>query len=66
MVDHLVANDDCWSSEEEELNFGGTMGVAGVGAVRSATFVEQQQMGQQPSNALYQPVSSHIDFGHIS
>ena len=32
-----------WSSEEEELNFGGTMGVGGVAAIRSATFVESQQ-----------------------
>jgi len=33
-------NDGGWSSEEEELNFGGTMGVQGLGAIRSATFVE--------------------------
>ena len=31
---------DCWSSEEEELNFGGTMGVQASAAIRSATFVE--------------------------
>ena len=29
-----------WSSEEEETNFGGTMGIQGVAAIRSATFVE--------------------------
>ena len=52
--------DDCWSSEEEELNFGGTMGVQGVAAIRSATFVENNNMnyGQAAaSNALQQPVS---------
>jgi len=32
-----------WSSEEEELNFGGTLGVKGAGAIRSATFVESEQ-----------------------
>lgn len=31
---------DGWSSEEEELNYGGTMGVGGLAAIRSATFVE--------------------------
>ena len=49
-------NDDCWSSEEEELNFGGTMNVQGLAAIRSATYVERQQQ-QQPANALSQPVS---------
>lgn len=36
----MEKDDDCWSSEEEELNFGGTMGVQGVAAIRSATFIE--------------------------
>ncbi len=47
-------NADGWSSEEEELNFGGTMGVAGVAAIRSATFVE----GNQKVATLQQPVST--------
>ena len=55
MVD-LGNNDDCWSSEEEELNFGGTMGVAGVAAIRSATFVESQHPAAH-AHALHQPVS---------
>ena len=33
-------NEEAWSSEEEELNFGGTMNVQGLAAIRSATFVE--------------------------
>jgi len=53
MVD-LGNNDDCWSSEEEELNFGGTMGVAGVAAIRSATFVESQHPAAH-AHALHQP-----------
>jgi len=32
---------DCWSSEEEELNFGGSIGLKGAAAIRSATFVEK-------------------------
>ena len=32
---------DGWSSEEEEMNFGGTMGVSGAAAIRSATFAEK-------------------------
>lgn len=43
MVDD-VKGDDCWSSEEEELNYGGTMGIKGVSAIRSATFVENNQV----------------------
>lgn len=35
-----MVDNDCWSSEEEELNFGGTMGVKGAAAIRSATFIE--------------------------
>ena len=37
-----VVEGDCWSSEEEELNYGGSAGVQGVSAIRSATLVEQQ------------------------
>ena len=47
--------DDCWSSEEEELNFGGTMGVKGVAAIRSATFIENNGGGAASNN---QSVSS--------
>lgn len=39
----MVEGDGGWSSEEEELNFGGTMGVAGIAAIRSATFVDNEQ-----------------------
>ena len=42
----VEVGDNCgWSSEEEELNYGGSLGVQGVvsgGAIRSATLVEQQ------------------------
>ena len=44
-----MVENDCWSSEEEELNFGGTMGVKGAAAIRSATFVENG--GGIPSHA---------------
>ena len=47
----MVEGDGGWSSEEEELNFGGTMGVAGIAAIRSATFVENEQ--QNAANSLY-------------
>lgn len=57
MVHNLAVNDDCWSSEEEELNFGGTMGVAGIAAIRSGSFVDSQYAAQQPAHALSQPVS---------
>ena len=45
----MVEGDGGWSSEEEELNFGGTMGVAGMAAIRSATFVENEQNNQAVS-----------------
>lgn len=54
-------NDGGWSSEEEELNFGGTMGVQGLGAIRSATFVENQQ----PTNTLAQKVRSLLEVRQI-
>jgi len=34
---------DNWSSEEEELNFGASLGMKGSSAIRSATFVERNQ-----------------------
>ena len=46
---------DGWSSEEEEMNFGGTMGVTGAAAIRSATFAEknpQVRTYNQPVSAL--------------
>ncbi len=49
----MVDKDDCWSSEEEELNFGGTMGVQGVAAIRSATFVDNSLNPGQSNNALH-------------
>ena len=51
----MVEAEGGWSSEEEELNFGGTMGVAGIAAIRSATFVENQQ---QNTNTYAQKVRS--------
>lgn len=47
----MVENDDGWSSEEEELNFGGTMGVQGIAAIRSATFVDNQIDNNQHNSA---------------
>ena len=50
-------NNDCWSSEEEEQNFGGTMGVKGVSAIRSATFVENNQVSQATDHSWSQYIT---------
>jgi hypothetical protein len=34
------ADADCWSSEEEELNFGGSMKIVGGTVGRSGSFLE--------------------------
>ena len=44
-------DDGVWSSEEEELNFGGTLGIgsaAAAGLVKSATIVEREQRSALP------------------
>ena len=53
---HNGGGGDGWSSEEEEMNFGGTANVTGLAAIRSATFVDNNQR----VNGMPQPVSSFI------
>ena len=45
-------DDGVWSSEEEELNFGGTLGIgsaAAAGLIKSATVVEREQRSALPN-----------------
>ena len=45
-------DDGVWSSEEEELNFGGTLGIgsaAAAGLVKSVTVVEREQRSALPN-----------------
>ena len=45
-------DDGVWSSEEEELNFGGTLGIgsaAAAGLIKSATLVEREQRSALPN-----------------
>ena len=54
-------DDDVWSSEEEELNFGGTLGIgsasAVAGLIKSATIVEREQRSALP----YQVSINHFE-----
>ena len=54
-------DDGVWSSEEEELNFGGTLGIgsasAVAGLIKSATIVEREQRSALP----YQVSINHFE-----
>jgi len=48
-------DDGVWSSEEEELNFGGTLGIgsaAAAGLIKSATLVEREQRSALPNQEI--------------
>ena len=57
-------DDGVWSSEEEELNFGGTLGIgsaAAAGLIKSATLVEREQRSALPNQVSQITVKYWVD-----